>query len=83
VEAGSNTSRVTLRVVGGDEKGSLESETVKYGHESHEIRTRKGLRWRGPGANVNDPSSRQRERERERMLHKDYDRHVSAAKHNL
>jgi hypothetical protein len=27
-EAGSNTSTVTLRVVGGDEKGSLESETV-------------------------------------------------------
>jgi hypothetical protein len=31
VEAGSNTSTVTLRVVGVDEKGSLESETVKYG----------------------------------------------------
>jgi hypothetical protein len=28
VEAGSNTSTVTLRVVGGDEKGSLKSETV-------------------------------------------------------
>jgi hypothetical protein len=27
VEAESNTSTVTLRVVGGDEKGSLESET--------------------------------------------------------
>jgi hypothetical protein len=40
VEAGSNTSTVALRVVGGDEKGSLESETVKYGHESHGIRTR-------------------------------------------
>jgi hypothetical protein len=24
---------VTLRVVGGDEKGSLKSETEKYGHE--------------------------------------------------
>jgi hypothetical protein len=34
VEAGSNTSTVILRVVGDDEKGSLESETVKYGHES-------------------------------------------------
>jgi hypothetical protein len=34
VEAGSNTSTVTLRVVGGDEKGSLKSETVRYGHES-------------------------------------------------
>jgi hypothetical protein len=31
VEAGSNTSTVTLRVVGGDVKGSLKSETVKYG----------------------------------------------------
>jgi hypothetical protein len=30
VEAGSNTSNVTLRVVAGDKKGSLESETVKY-----------------------------------------------------
>jgi hypothetical protein len=28
VEAGSNTPTVTLRVVGGDEKGSFESETV-------------------------------------------------------
>jgi hypothetical protein len=34
VEAGSNTSTVTLRVVGGDEKGGLKSETVKYGRES-------------------------------------------------
>jgi hypothetical protein len=32
VEAGSNTFTVILRVVGGDEKGSLKSETVKYGH---------------------------------------------------
>jgi hypothetical protein len=28
VEVGSNTSTVTLRVVGGDEKRNLESETV-------------------------------------------------------
>jgi hypothetical protein len=41
VEVGSNTSTVTLRVVGGDEKGSLESDTVKYGHESYGTRTRK------------------------------------------
>jgi hypothetical protein len=34
VEAGSNTSTVSLRVVGGDEKGSLKSETVKYGHDN-------------------------------------------------
>jgi hypothetical protein len=31
VEAGSNTFTVALRVVGGDEKGSLEYEGVKYG----------------------------------------------------
>jgi hypothetical protein len=54
VEAGSNTSTLTLRVVGGDEKGSLQSETVNYGHESHGSRTRKCLRWREPGAIVND-----------------------------
>jgi hypothetical protein len=36
VEAGSNTSTVALRVIGSDEMGSLESETVKYGHESHD-----------------------------------------------
>jgi hypothetical protein len=41
VEEGSNTSTVALRVVRGDEKGSLESETVKYGHESQRTRTRK------------------------------------------
>jgi hypothetical protein len=35
VEAGSNTSTVALRVAEGDKKGSLESETVKYGRESH------------------------------------------------
>jgi hypothetical protein len=32
VKVGSNTSTVALRVVGGDEKGSLEPETVKYCH---------------------------------------------------
>jgi hypothetical protein len=41
MEAGSNTSTVALRVAGGDENGSLESETVKYGHESHGTRTQK------------------------------------------
>jgi hypothetical protein len=40
VEAGSNTSTVALRVVGGDKKGSLESEAVKYGREFHGTRTR-------------------------------------------
>jgi hypothetical protein len=54
VQAGSNTSTVVLRVVGGEEKGSLESETVKYGRESHRTRTRELLRWRGLAAIVND-----------------------------
>jgi hypothetical protein len=40
VEAGSNTSTVALRVLGGDEKGNLDSETAKYGRESHGTRTR-------------------------------------------
>jgi hypothetical protein len=31
LKAGSNTSTVTLRVVGGDEEGSLKCETVKLG----------------------------------------------------
>jgi hypothetical protein len=48
VEAGSNTTTVTLLVVGGDENGSLRSETVKYGNEFQAIRTRETLRWRGP-----------------------------------
>jgi hypothetical protein len=46
VEAGSNTSTVTLRVVGGDEKESLKIETVKYGSEIQGTRTRERLRWR-------------------------------------
>jgi hypothetical protein len=54
VEAESNTSTVTLRVVRGDEKGSLKSETVKYGRESYGTRTRELLRWRGPTEIVND-----------------------------
>jgi hypothetical protein len=63
VEAGSNTSTVTLRVVGGDGKGSLESETVKYGRESQGIRARGRMRWQGPAVYTKDgPSSRQRGR---------------------
>jgi hypothetical protein len=49
VKEGSNTSTVTLRVVGGDENGSLKSETVKYG-----TRTRVRLRWQGPAAYIED-----------------------------
>jgi hypothetical protein len=54
VEAGSNTSTVTLRVVGGDEKGSLKSETVKYGCESKGTRTRERLRLKRPAAYTKD-----------------------------
>jgi hypothetical protein len=54
VGAGTNTYTLTLRVVGGDEKGSLDSETVKYGRESQGTRTRELLRWRGPVAIAND-----------------------------
>jgi hypothetical protein len=63
VEAGSNTSTVILRVVGGDEKWSVESKTVKYGHGSHGTRTRKWLRWRGPGALTNNRPVLSSERE--------------------
>jgi hypothetical protein len=38
---GSNTSTMALRGVGVNEKGSLESETVKYGHEPNGTETRK------------------------------------------
>jgi hypothetical protein len=54
VEAGSNTSTVTLRVVGGDEKGSLKTETVKYDREMQGTRTRERLRWRRPAAYTKD-----------------------------
>jgi hypothetical protein len=54
VEAVSNTSTVTLRVVGCNEKGSLKSEAVKYGHETKETRTQEGLRWRGLVAYTKD-----------------------------
>jgi hypothetical protein len=63
VEAGSNTSTVTLRVVGGDEKGSLKSETVKYGRESQGPRTKEDCAGKGQRhIQKTDPSSRQRGR---------------------
>jgi hypothetical protein len=46
----SNTSVVNLRVLGGDENGSLKSEAVKYGRESQGTRTRVRLGCRGPAA---------------------------------
>jgi hypothetical protein len=54
VEAGSNTSTVTLRVVGGDEMGSLKSKTVKYGREYQGTRTRERLHWEDPAAYSKD-----------------------------
>jgi hypothetical protein len=53
VETGSNTSTATLRVVGGDEKGSLKSESVKYSHE-FQARTRERLSCRVPAAYTED-----------------------------
>jgi hypothetical protein len=44
-------------------KGSLEFETVKYGHETKGTRIQEGLRWRRPVAYTKtDPSSHQRGR---------------------
>jgi hypothetical protein len=58
---GRNTSTVNLRVIGGDEMGSLTSETVKYGRESQGTWTQEKLRWQGSTAYTKDrPSSRQR-----------------------
>jgi hypothetical protein len=54
VEAGSNTSTVTLRVVRGDAMGSLKSETVKYGSEYQGTRARERLRWEDPAAYTKD-----------------------------
>jgi hypothetical protein len=54
VEAGSNTSTVTLRVVGGDENVSLKSEREKCGRESQQTRTRERLRWQEPAACTKD-----------------------------
>jgi hypothetical protein len=54
VEVGPNTSTVTLLVVGGNEKGSLKSETVKYGCESQGTQTREKLCWLAPTAYTKD-----------------------------
>jgi hypothetical protein len=54
VETGSNTSTMSLRVVGGNEEGSLKSETVKYRRESQGTRTRERLWWQGPPAYTKD-----------------------------
>jgi hypothetical protein len=54
VETGSNTSTVTLRVIGGNEKGRLKTETVKYGREIQGTRTQERLRSRGLAAYTKD-----------------------------
>jgi hypothetical protein len=54
VEAGSNTSTVNLRVIEGEEKGSLKSDAVKYGLDTKGPRTQGGLHWRGPVAYTKD-----------------------------
>jgi hypothetical protein len=54
VEAGSNTSTVTLPVVGGGEKERLKSERVKYGRWSQGTQIRGRLRWQGPAACTKD-----------------------------
>jgi hypothetical protein len=70
MEAGSNTSILTLRVVGGDEKGSLKSETVKYGRESHGLGPEKDCAKQGPAAYTKDRPVLSSERE----SHKKQDR---------
>jgi hypothetical protein len=54
VEEPSNTATVALRVIGVDEKGRFESETVKYGLEYQRTTTGKLLHWREPAVIVND-----------------------------
>jgi hypothetical protein len=54
VGARSNTSTVTLRVVGGNEKGSCKSEAVKYSRESEGVRTRGRLSWQELAAYIKD-----------------------------
>jgi hypothetical protein len=78
VEAGSNTSTVTLRVVGGDKKGSLKSETVKYGLEYQRTRTRERLHWQGPAAYTKDRSVLSLERAPQSQCDFDFERiHLS------
>jgi hypothetical protein len=63
VEAESNISIVTPRVVGGDEKGSLNSERVEYGRESQGTQTRERLCWQASAAYTKDTPVFSSERE--------------------
>jgi hypothetical protein len=69
---------VKIRGPGPPGWGSLEFETVNYGHESRGIRTREWLPWRRPAVIVKDRTILSSER----MLHKDYDRKCSVEKEN-
>jgi hypothetical protein len=63
VDAGSNTSTVTLRVVGGDEKGSLKSETAYMATSPKGLGPDKDCAGKGQQQlQTADPSSRQRGR---------------------
>jgi hypothetical protein len=66
VEAESNTTTMTLRVVGDEENGSLKFETVKYGREYQGTWTRERLLWQGPVAYTKERPVLSSERE----LHK-------------
>jgi hypothetical protein len=60
VAATSNDTTVTLRVVGGDEKGSLNFEPVKYGREFKGLRPEKDCAGKDQQyIQKTDPSSRQ------------------------
>jgi hypothetical protein len=51
---GNSEETLTRVEAGGDEKGSLKTETVKYGREIQGTRTRERLRCRGPAAYTRD-----------------------------
>jgi hypothetical protein len=61
----------------GDEKGSLKSETVKYGHESQHSDPRKTTLARASNITKDRPILSS-----ERMLYKDYDRRCSIENKN-
>jgi hypothetical protein len=54
MEAGSDTSTVTLRVIGGDKKANFKYEAVKDGNESQGTWIRERLHWQGPAAYTKD-----------------------------
>jgi hypothetical protein len=77
VEAWSNTSIVTLRVVGGDEKGSLKFVTAEYGRESQETLTRERLRWQVSAAYTKKRQTRPLVREGAQQTFINISKHLS------